>query len=278
MDAHDPDPPKLYPLKRSEAELRRLSLQDELIGESTLALFERAGITKGMRVLDVGSGAGDVAFAVAGLVGPAGSVVGVELDTPSAETARRRAEDAGIGNVEFLSGDVATLELPGPFDAAVGRFVLMHLPDPTGVLSRVRESLRAGGPAAFQEAHLALPWISFPSSPTLEQVQAVRARALASNRLAYSHMGLALRGTYLKAGFPDPDIRADAQIGGGPGWPGYRYLEETARGLLGMWKRVGAEGADDIELEGMAERIEREVGAEGSVLIHTMVGAWAPAP
>ena len=179
MDAHDPDPPKLYPLKRSEAELRRLSLQDELIGESTLALFERAGITKGMRVLDVGSGAGDVAFAVAGLVGPAGSVVGVELDTPSAETARRRAEDAGIGNVEFLSGDVATLELPGPFDAAVGR---------------------------------------------------------------------------------------------------YRYLEETARGLLGMWKRVGAEGADDIELEGMAERIEREVGAEGSVLIHTMVGAWAPAP
>jgi len=45
-----------------------------------------------------------------------------------------------------------------------------------------------------------------------------------------------------------------------------------------MWKRVGAEGADDIEVDGLAERIEREVGNTGSVLIHTMVAAWAAAP
>src|SRR5690242_11241094 len=122
--------PRGYPLRRSEEELRRLTLQDELLHESTVSLFERAGIGEGMRVVDVGSGAGDVAITVARIVGPAGSVTGVELDPPSAALAQRRTEEAGLGNVRVLTGDVAEVDLPGPFDAAVGRLVLMHLLDP----------------------------------------------------------------------------------------------------------------------------------------------------
>ena len=267
--------PPAYALTRSQDELRRLTLQDELMRESTLALFERAGITDGMRVLEVGSGAGDVAIAVSRMVGPAGSVVGVEIDPPTADAAQRRTREAGATNVEIFAGDVATLDPPGPFDAIVGRVVLMHLADPVAVLARLRGFLRPGGLVVFQESHLVRSWMSFPSSPTLERMEAVRASALAGGRVAYGHMGLALRATFLRAGLPEPHLKADVMIGGGPGWPGYRYLEETARSLLDAWRRVGADGADDLVVDGMAERIEREVGDAGTVMIHTLVGAWA---
>jgi hypothetical protein len=91
-------------------------------------------------------------------------------------------------------------------------------------------------------------------------------------------MGLALRGSLLDAGFPDPHLTTHAIVGGGHGWAGYRYLEQTVRGLLPMWRRADAEGADEIVVDGLAERIEREVGDTGSMLIHTMVGAWAANP
>jgi len=243
--------------------------------DSTTALFQRAGVSEGMRVLDVGSGAGDVAIGLARMVGSSGSVVGIELDPPSVAVAERRAREAGFANVEILSGDVGTIDLPGPFDAAVGRLVLMHLPAPVAVLARLRTFLRPGGLVVFQESQLSRPWISFPQSPTLERVERVRIAALASRRAAYDQMGLALRATYLGAGLPDPRLTVDAIIGGGPGWPDYRYLEETARSLLDTWLRVGAEGAEDVVVDGLAGRIEREVGDTGTVMIHTLVGAWA---
>lgn len=267
--------PRDYPLKRSEEELRRLSLQDQLLNETTVSLFARAGITEGMRVLDVGSGAGDVAITVARMVGQGGSVVGVELDPPSATVAQRRANEAGLGNVQILNGNVAELDLPGPFDAIVGRLVLMHIPEPAVILSRLRTFLRLGGLVVFQESQVSRQWISHPASPTLERMERIRISALASGRAAYGPMGLALRGTFLDAGLPDPKLTVDAIIGGGSGWPGYRYLEQTARSLLDTWRRVGAEGAHEFVVDGLAERIEREVGDTGTVMIHTLVGAWA---
>jgi ubiquinone/menaquinone biosynthesis C-methylase UbiE len=272
------DDSRPYALSRSDEELRRLTLQNELLVGSTRELFERAGIAEGMRVLEVGSGAGDVAMTVARMVGPAGSVVGVELDAATAEAAQGRLARRRMDNVEILVGDVATLDLPGTFDAVVGRLVLMHVQDPVSVLRAVRAALRPGGIVAFQETHLACPWLSIPRSPTLEHVERTRQDALARRYAAYAHMGLALRGSLLDAGFPDPHLTTHAMVGGGAGWAGYRYLEQTVRGLLPMWRRADAEGVDEIVVDGLAERIEREVGDTGSMLIHTMVGAWAANP
>jgi cyclopropane fatty-acyl-phospholipid synthase-like methyltransferase len=57
-----------YPFSSSEAERQRLIAQDGLMAASTQRLFEKAGIASRMRVLDIGSGAGDVAFLAARLV------------------------------------------------------------------------------------------------------------------------------------------------------------------------------------------------------------------
>ena len=72
--------PPAYLMGRSEAETRRLMAQHRLYGRFTRRLLEDAGIGEGMKVLDVGSGAGDVALLSAELVGPTGSVVGVDQD------------------------------------------------------------------------------------------------------------------------------------------------------------------------------------------------------
>ena len=79
-----------YPLGRSEAETRRLVLQNQIFGPLTRQFLQAAGINRGMKVLDLGSGAGDVAMLLADLVGPEGEVVGVDMNADILETARAR--------------------------------------------------------------------------------------------------------------------------------------------------------------------------------------------
>jgi SAM-dependent methyltransferase len=69
-----------YVWGRSDEEMTRLRRQAKFAEHATRRLFEDAGITTGMKVPDLGSGAGDVAFLAADLVGPTGRVVGVDLN------------------------------------------------------------------------------------------------------------------------------------------------------------------------------------------------------
>src|SRR5262249_4187255 len=93
-----------YPFSSSDTERQRLIVQDGLMSASTQRLFEKAGITSGMRVLDIGSGAGDVAFLAARLVGPRGDVIGIDRDPAQTTFAAQRAEAAGVTNARFITG------------------------------------------------------------------------------------------------------------------------------------------------------------------------------
>src|SRR4029077_20794169 len=97
-------------------------------------VFHDAGIGPGRRVLDIGSGAGDVAMLAAKLVGPSGAVVGVERDATTIARARARVAAAGLSNVSFVHGDVAGVESAETFDAVVGRLILEYIPHPGSVL------------------------------------------------------------------------------------------------------------------------------------------------
>src|SRR5215468_8871387 len=97
----------IYALGHSEHELNRLSDQGRAFAPFTRQLFEQAEIGPGMRVLDVGSGAGDVTFLAAELVGPAGEVVGAECKAESIEYAERGAESENVSNEEFVECDVS---------------------------------------------------------------------------------------------------------------------------------------------------------------------------
>ena len=83
-----------YVLGHSAFELERLARQERLIGPSTRDYFLAAGIAPGMRVLDVGSGTGVVAFLAAELVGPSGEVIGTDLAPTAVATASEAAARA----------------------------------------------------------------------------------------------------------------------------------------------------------------------------------------
>lgn len=117
----------------------------------TTWLFVQAGIATGMRVLDVGSSAGEIAMLLAELVGPTGSIVSVELHPALLKTAQERTSRAGLTNVSWHAGDFCDLALEQEFDAVVGRNSLIYLSDSTAVLRQCVEHLRPDGVVAFQE-------------------------------------------------------------------------------------------------------------------------------
>src|SRR5215467_5582931 len=118
-----------YALGYTAAEHERLIRQAALIAPYTERLFRQAGIGPGQRVLDLGSGVGDVSMLLARIVGPSGEVVRIERDASSIARAEARLTAAGLHNVSFVQTDVGEIRSDKPFDAAVGRFILFHRSD-----------------------------------------------------------------------------------------------------------------------------------------------------
>ena len=141
-----------YELGHSDRELRRLGTQAQLVDPMTRQFFINAGVAAGMRVLDIGSGAGDVAFLAAKLVGASGEVVGADRSPTAVEAAQTGAKARGLGNVSFRLGDPSALAFDRPFDAIVGRYVLMFSPEPTAMLKGIAPHLRPGGIIVFHES------------------------------------------------------------------------------------------------------------------------------
>ncbi|TMQ66096.1 MAG: methyltransferase domain-containing protein [Candidatus Eisenbacteria bacterium] len=112
------------------------------------ALLRALALRPGQRVLDFGCGSGEPALAIAELVLPRGSVLGIDIAQPMLAIARRRARLRGIRNVRFRRGDIAR-GLAGRFDRAVSRYGLMFVEDVPLALTRVRRCLMPGGRLAL---------------------------------------------------------------------------------------------------------------------------------
>src|SRR5450759_1055325 len=126
-----------YAFGNTGAEHERLIRQSARLAPLTERFFREAGISAGDRVLDLGSGVGDVAMLAAQLVGPSGEVLGIERDPHTIARARARVFESGLANATFIQSDLNDIVPTRPFDAVVGRYILMYLPDPTAVLRAV---------------------------------------------------------------------------------------------------------------------------------------------
>ena len=266
-----------YMMGTSEAETRRLIAQSGFHGPFTRRLLEEAGISEGMKVLDVGAGAGDVALLAVQLVGPRGSVVGIDRNPTILETARARA--AGLDNVAFVEGDLRSVETqPNHFDAVVGRLVFTHLPDPAGALRALARRVRSGGSLAFQEYNLTPGSIvACPPTPLWEQAWGwVRA---AARQAGETEMGYKLYRSYLDAGLPEPKMELNSVVGGGPGWGGYDVMAETLRSMLPLILKLGIATEEEVGIDTLSERLRAEtVRGGGVVKAPDLVSAWARKP
>lgn len=215
-----------------------------------------------MKVLDVGSGVGDVAFLVAELVGPDGKVVGVDMDGAVLEKARRRAEQLKLRNVEFVHGDIRTAALSGPFDAAVGRLVLLYCADPVAALARIAAQVRSNGIVAFQEMDLneVAARATYSDSILGKVVETVyRTFAAAGVRIT---MASELRKTYLEAGLGEPELLGEFVVGGGPDFAGYPWLVNTLRSVAPMARKLGITLEPLGDLDTLVQRVRSEAARE----------------
>jgi ubiquinone/menaquinone biosynthesis C-methylase UbiE len=123
----------------------RLRILARVMQPATLSLLHRAGIRPGMACLDIGCGGGDVSFDLARLVGPTGTVVGIDIDEVKIEIARSEAAAQEIRNIEFRLANIGESEPEAEFGFAHARFLLSHLPNPVEALAKIRRALRPGG-------------------------------------------------------------------------------------------------------------------------------------
>jgi ubiquinone/menaquinone biosynthesis C-methylase UbiE len=266
-----------YALGYSEHELQRLIRQSALYGDLTETLLRDAGIGEGMRVLDVGCGSGCVSLLAARLVGPSGAVVGVDRSPEALALARRRVAAAGLRHVEFMQGDLADLGCRHGFDALIGRFVLMFLPDPAAVLGKLSCYVRKGGVVAFQEMDISASRV-MPEMPLMQQCSLWIRETFQRARVDIQ-MGPKLYATFLRAGLPPPQMQLQARLGGAPGFPAHQYLADVAASLLPAMERYGVATAEEVGIETLAERLDGEMQSrDGIAILPSLVGAWARIP
>jgi 2-polyprenyl-3-methyl-5-hydroxy-6-metoxy-1,4-benzoquinol methylase len=266
--------PNDYALGHNHDELQRLIGQSRFLGELTEEVLRAAGIASGMRVLDVGCGAGDVSFLAATLVGSGGSVVGVDRSAEAIALAKRRAVDVGLANVSFVTQDLQDLATEARFDAIIGRLVLMYFPEPGVALRRLAGLLVPGGVVAFHEidVHGAnsdpnVPLFARSVTRVIETLRSVQAQP---------RMGLRLPQAFRKADLPAPRMIAHARIGTGADAAIFQQLAGITRTLLPAMEKYGIATAAEVDIDTLAERLQRVVqAADATVVAPLFVGAWA---
>ncbi|HEX4403776.1 MAG TPA: methyltransferase domain-containing protein [Polyangia bacterium] len=110
-------------------------------------MLDLAGVSPGMRVLDLATGRGEPAIRAAMRVGPLGRVVGVEISDALLGMAKERAAREGLSNLDLRVGNAEVLDdLPARhFHVATVRWGLMYLTEPLRALAGVRRALSPSG-------------------------------------------------------------------------------------------------------------------------------------
>ncbi|MEM8963776.1 MAG: methyltransferase domain-containing protein [Acidobacteriota bacterium] len=245
----------------------------------TRRYFADAGVTHGMRVIELGCGGGEVTQILAELVGPSGLVVAVDCDPKAMTMTRDRMHDNGIDHVRIMSmdlvGDLSDLDdlRAEPFDVLAGRRVLMYLPDPVEVLRRCTRSLRGGALVVFEELDLTMAPGRVTTMTAHDQASEWLRRMLDAEG-ADAAMGFRLPSTLVQAGLRFERIRAEAVIQGqGTQFP-------LAELLKLVQARVIATGiATQDEVDSLAVRLDEESRDPTSIYVSEMsFCAWAYKP
>lgn len=177
-----------YVLGTHGEELERLRFQHELWRPLAEAAWDRAGLTAGERVLDLGAGPGFAALDLACRVGPTGQVLALEHSPAYVAAGRRLAVEAGLTHLELRQHDLLRDPLPHEgFDLAWMRWVAMFLADLEPLLTQLPLALRPGGRLVLHEY---VQWDSFGLHP---------------HGAAIHRFGQAVQRSFRQAG-GDPDV------------------------------------------------------------------------
>jgi SAM-dependent methyltransferase len=159
-----------YVLGTHDEEIARLGLQHRVWRAVVLQCWQRAGITVGKRVIDIGAGPGYATVDLAEIVGPTGEVVALERSNKFVSAMKERVRVRGLTNVKAHELDLMNDDLPlGPFDFSWCRWVLSFVAEPGVVVKKIAEAIKKGGVAIFHEYGHYETWRYFPRLPSHEK-------------------------------------------------------------------------------------------------------------
>lgn len=263
-----------YVLGHADVEVQRLLLQGRLYDDYTEHALRLAGLRPGMRVLDVGCGPGDVSFIAARLVGPTGSVLGVDAAPEMIELARARAAEKRLSAVYFTQAAIDDIELDEPVDAVIGRLILMHLPDPAAALRRLSSFVRPGGVIAFSENDIAGAR-AIPELPLFERVTTGIVRAFEAMGLS-ARFGTTLHTVFSDAGLGAPRLTHSTPIGTAEDADILAYAAEVWR-LVSPIVEQGGFAIDEVDdIDEFVPRFREEAKANNALItMPPIITAWA---
>jgi ubiquinone/menaquinone biosynthesis C-methylase UbiE len=261
-----------YQLGHSEAELKRLMVQASVLRPITEQLLRRAGIRPGMRILDVGCGAGDVSMLAADLVGPSGSVVGIDRSAEALALAEHRAQP--YRNIAFRQADVQEYDGDKSFDMVVARYVLLHQPDPVPFLRAAARLVRPSGVVAIHDISTHSPIASEPTVALWDEVGLTLKRA-AKILMVNIDRTLGTRAFFERAGLTDVTASYEVIAGHGKGSNIFPWLADTARLFITAAQAKSSFDHNLPSFDGLAQRLEADATAlDAEVTAPLQVCVW----
>jgi SAM-dependent methyltransferase len=231
-----------------------------------------------MRVLDLGCGAGDVSFLAADLVGASGSVVGIDQNPDVVAFARERARSYELPQVTFRDVALEAFSDAEPFDAVIGRYVLVHQSDPNAFLRAAADCVRRGGVLAFHELDLVRGVVSLPSVPLWNAVTEMILTAFRAT-LVHGDVGGRLIEHFFDAGLPSPNLFGELLIGGGEQSPLYSWIVESLRSVQPQLVKMGIVTADGLPLATLEASLRKSVvEARSQIIGPAQICAWTQLP
>jgi SAM-dependent methyltransferase len=179
-----------------------LGLRNDVYRRPLATALDRLGLREGWRCADVGAGGGDVAVALAEVVGRDGRVYAVDSDPHRRDEVARAAAEHGA-QVIAITQAAEELLLPEQVDLAFCRFLLLHVADPAGVLTQMGGAVRPGGWVVAQEP--------------VTSAGRVGGEPLSMPTARHPDVGALLPALVRDAGLEVVDAWAEAPAGVGPG-------------------------------------------------------------
>lgn len=193
-----------YSLATGEAAVRRLAALHRVYSPAGQRVLRQAGLVPGMRVADFGCGVGATTRTLAQMVGPTGSVTGIDLSAAQLAQGKALCDEAGLTNVTFTEASATVTGLPrATFDLAYCRYLLLHLTDPAACLQEMLAVLKPNGILVVEDGDLTAAGSSPASS--IQRFSDLFGRLGPTRGLDYA---LAKRLYHLvrAAGIPEPQI------------------------------------------------------------------------
>ncbi len=250
----------------------------------SLAMVEALDLRPGESLLELAAGPGDTGFMAAPRIAapggvaaagasPAGVAPGTLLCSDGAEAmlalARERAAHAGVTNVEFRQMELEWIDLAAAeVDAALCRWGIMLVVDPSAAAREIRRVLRPGGRAALAVWDLPAgnAWATIPSAAMVELGHVQASDPDAPGMFALAAPGR-LEALLEDAGFTDVEI-STVQL-----WRRYRSAQEYVEEMIDVSPTFGAawsglDGAERAEVSRLiADATVPHAAADGSLAL-----------